>query len=76
MAKTKPIMQEYIALVTIASEDGSERWVPGSKILLDDTKAEIHLRLGNVIPMENTTVPPQPEPVLIIHVPETTEVIP
>jgi len=66
---TKKIVttQEYIALVRIASEDGSEHWTAGSKIMLNDDQAAIHLRLRNVAAMENTAPPPLPEPTVVVH---------
>lgn len=65
--------QDYICLVTISSLDGNERWTPGSKIALTDDAAAIHLRLGNVAPLE-TTQPPNDEvgPAIIIHTAEST----
>lgn len=66
--------QDYICLVTISSLDGNERWTPGSKIALTDEQAAIHIRLGNVAPLETTT-PPTDEvgPALVIHTPEPAE---
>ncbi len=63
-----PATQDYICLVTISSLDGNERWTPGSKIPLTDEAAAIHIRLGNVAPLETTT-PPVDEvgPALIVH---------
>lgn len=74
MAKKKeetPVTQDYICLVTISSLDGNERWAPGSKIALTDEAAAIHLRLGNVAPLEATN-PPSTEvgPPLIVHTAE------
>jgi hypothetical protein len=64
--------QEYIALVTISTNEGNERWLPGSRIVLDDFRASIHLAAGNIAPLE-ATVPPVVDvgPALVVHAPET-----
>ena len=64
----EPVTQQYVVLVPISSLDGNTRWLPGSKIELDDERAAIHLAKGNVAPLDNT-VPPVADvgPALVVH---------
>ncbi len=63
-----PVTQQYVVLVPISSMDGNTRWMPGSLIELEDERAAIHLRQGNVAPLDHTT-PPVTDvgPALIVH---------
>jgi hypothetical protein len=62
-------MQEYLVVNELVSPDGKQRWLPGSKIELEDARAAIHLRKGNVRPLEHTTPPAEPAPDVIVHEP-------
>ena len=62
--------QEYLVLIQIGGAGDPEIWHRGSGIWLTDEQAAIHLKAGNIAPI-NKTVVPAPEPsTVIVH--ETT----
>ena len=59
--------QEYLVLVQIGGAGDAEVWRVGSGVWLTDEQAAVHLRYGNIAPI-NKTVVPEPEPsAVIVH---------
>ena len=63
-------MQKYLVVAQIGGPGDKEIWVPGSTIELDDARAILHLRAGNIRPLDQTVVPEPLETDVMIHEPE------
>lgn len=63
-------MQKYLVIVQIGGPGDKEIWLPGSSIELDDMRAALHLRAGNIRPLEQTILPELPASDVVIHEPE------
>lgn len=62
------MQQEYLVLTKIGGAGDPEVWLPGSKILLDDARASVHLAAGNITPLDNTVLPQLlPAPEQVVH---------
>jgi len=53
-------MQIYLVIAQIGGPGDKEVWLPGSTIELDDVRAMLHLRAGNIRPMDQTIAPELP----------------
>lgn len=60
-------MQKYLVMTRLASD--TEIWMPGSMIELDDRRAAVHLKMGNVKPLDDTVAPALMGSSVVVHEP-------
>lgn len=59
--------QEYLVLVQIGGAGDAEIWRVGSGVWLTDEQAAVHLKYGNIAPINKTVVPPPASTDVVVH---------